>query len=427
MGMSKTTLSRIIAAAFRAARPIRFASTNQRYPGTIYMYTGSVTKKRGRIPRQIGSGTLTELIVSMPNACTTNSGDLLNPNPYTITEAYIEDDSTGKLTPVTSGGQTSFTVPAGVAEFLCDPISCASLGYPSGVPRGTKLWFRYDATQSAGQGMPCSYNLDVLTGSAGYFWDPASGSVSAVNATGPMTKTGTVYGSGSTEVFEPIFLGRFQESSVISAIGVGDSLLYGSNYGTASAGWQGFGATMRSLYDSDGNNPIAGLVIARPGNTADDLMGSNTASWTYFKYATHGYEDLGTNDVGVPNGATTDSPYATAKSRKQAIWAGMRAAGIGKVATMILLPNTTSTDGYTTLANQTALAEWGVGGRVESFRDWLNAQVGVVGGVDTAVQFSSVRWAGARWAWASAPDNSYHWGKTLQDIAAPELRTFWLS
>lgn len=407
-----------------AVQPLRVVATNQRSIGPHTVT--NTTDRKGRIPFEIGSGAVSELVLMFPNRGNGNAGDTSPGVTYNIVKVAIEVDGTSTVVPVLFSGVRTATVPANTIEFMADALLPAAFGLSS-FPIGWKAWVRYECTQVSTAGFPGSYMTSQNSGSYGAHYDPAATVISAVDAIGPMVKVSGSNPFTQPEAFAPVVLGRFVSGDPAVGCTIGNSLAWGSNDTATNTGFLGFGVPMRSQYDGSGLNPIAGIVIARSGNTADDMMGSNTASWAYFKYCTHGYEELGTNDVGALSGSTSAGTYTNLLSRKKAIWAGMRAAGIRKIATMVLLPNSSSTDAYVTDTNQTAISEWGSGGFVDQFRDTEIAQVGQSDGVDAALMFNAVRWSGKRWLWGSAPANEYHWGPAQQALAAPELRAFWLS
>lgn len=416
------------------------AAVGQRYGGANFGGS-STTNRRGRQPIMTGSGTLMTLQLGMTTKTNGNSGDSSTNYPVNFTEIYIEDPIKGTLTPVKYGGATNFTVPGNTAKIFLDEIPAATLGYPNGIPRGTELFIRWDALQAATNVMYGAYNVGSLVGASAWYWLPASGgTVSPVNGFGPITKTGNVFGgqgvANNFEGFGFIVCGKFKESNVKVGMGFGDSLVFGSNATVLNTGYKGFGVVARSSFESDGtSNPIATLIIARPGNDAGDMSGANNATWTWFDNVTHVWEDLCTNDLGATAGNTNPAVYSQCLTRKQSIWAAAKAAGC-KVATMMPLPNTTMT-APPSLVVQTDTSNWGLGGLVDQFRDTLLGQVGT--NVDACLQFNAIRNGSDRNKWGVVPPYSaspqYHWGDGTtsvgeadsQALGAAELRTFFLS
>ena len=414
----------------QGASPLMIGALNQRFPWSAYGNATGCTKFQGRVPYQLADDTYS-ILLSDSAMVSSNNGNV-NTGSFTIDAAYLE---CGALSiPLTKGGATSWTINSGEVDVHLDQIEAATLGFVGGIiPRGTVVWLRYKGTKANGATLPGSFVSQTMDGAIAMFWDPsAGGTVSSVSGIGPMTKTGTVF--TNYEGYAPVMLARYVNNTKHVGVAIGDSLTWGSNdVYTSAVGTRGFGVPMRSqVGPTNADEYIPVLVIANPGNTADDLSTPNNQHEVFFKYATHGYEAMGTNDVGVNGANTSPSPsdtgtvtYGWVYGKKAAIWAAMRLYGL-KVASMVLLPNTSSTDGYTTDTGQTVQTGWGPGGGAEAFRNYILAKK-ADGTLDYAVTYDSVRWPGKRWLWASAPDNAYHWGPVLQNLGAADLRAYWLS
>jgi lysophospholipase L1-like esterase len=119
--------------------------------------------------------------------------------------------------------------------------------------------------------------------------------------------------------------------------------------------------------DSSGANAIAMFNLTRHGQAASNFVNPSRAQRQvqFLPFANVVVEEYGTNDLGSAGGGVPSTILANVEK----IWTLARNAGVQKIIRTQLMPRTSSTDSWATLANQTPNSGWETGGK----RDTINA------------------------------------------------------
>lgn len=128
--------------------------------------------------------------------------------------------------------------------------------------------------------------------------------------------------------------------------------------------------------------------------TAHYIAAGNTRWRQYIQYARFAVEELGTNNLGTSSAGNA----ASLQSEIASVWALLRAGGIQKIARTKLIPRTSSTDSWATIANQSPYPAFVAGGTAETVNAWIDTKL-VDGTLDAVVAMSSTRDAGVPQAW----------------------------
>ena len=263
--------------------------------------------------------------------------------------------------PLFFGGAPTVVIGNGCPLVLSDRV-----GLAAGMA-GAVIWLRYSVLVSASQFVPTNF-VASTTGEGCFITSGASQSPGTGVMTGTTTSTG--YGPvaviGTTYTAQPsVVLIGDSITAGSGDIGVGDAF---GNRGFAQRGLSSVGGyRVPSLRFAKSGDVLYGPVLSRGA-------GSRRAIWPY---ATHAFVALGTNDCAAGRGLTAMQADA------QALWADLREAGL-KVAHSKIMPRTTSTDGWTSEANQTPVADFATGGIRDQFNTWLDGQV-TAGNLDAVI------------------------------------------
>jgi len=303
-------------------------------------------------------------------------------------QAAIEGISGGSpgVVRVTFGGQSTGTIVNGVALYLSDPIYPSQFGL-SKFPKNTSFYVREQRDVTLGQNHTRGASIASMTGERTYLSDGQS--ASQLMATGVMSQpTG---GSGPARMMGPtVILGKSIGAPDVACIGIGDSIMAGSNDTSApngNDGSAGGGFVQRGLNSVNGR-AVPFLQMGVSGTKAVDFVSSMTKRAAYFAYATNLLENFGTNDF--ENSART---AAQVYADRQTIWAAFKAAAQGskRVDALPIIPRTNSTDSWATLANQTPRT--GYAATSGAFRDPMNANLATAlsgGLVDGIIDLNAV-------------------------------------
>lgn len=252
----------------------------------------------------------------------------------------------GRTFQVTFNGQRTATMDPGAPYLLSDPLPIDVTFTPNqfiftrtfvSVPTGGQ--FPVGLTLQGGTGEGNNYGTTTgadLTGS-GYYNTPSS-----------------TFGAGTT-AFSPVAILGTPNQPTASVLLVGDSILVGAG---DDAGQPGYAVRRLNSFN------IPHIQQARFGEQGASYNNTKIFRLAPTAYATHAIEGYGSNDYN-PTGGTAS--LALLQSTMLAIWFSLARSGV-KVYRVSILPRTSSTDGWATVANQT------VGGNDAArvgFNDWL--------------------------------------------------------
>ena len=308
-------------------------------------------------------------------AAATPTGQELSPgNSYAIEAAIEIPGAPNVVVRATFGGANSGTVADGAAEFLSDPLYPSQFGLTEFAP-GTLFWVRERRLIAIGEKFTRYGSLaNAITGEVTKMSNGAA--ASQVMGTGELvTPSG---GSSLHCCFAPaLIVGRAVDLPDIAILGIGDSIVNGSNdpiFGGAGDGSDGHGGWFTAGLWNVENRAVPHCLMAGNGTTvvaaieAPSFAVAFAKRRTYLKYFTHAVDNYGTNDYGK-------SPPETAANtlqRRRKLWAALRGGDsrIRHVTAVPILPRCNSTDSFATLANQTARSGYGTSGE---FRPAINA------------------------------------------------------
>lgn len=367
------------------AKPHLCVANRGRIPTTLgSAATTNTVCAESRRRYKTGAAALSELRLVFANfyidgAASSPLGQELNPgNAYTI-EAAIE--ITGAPNPVVrvkfSGANTA-SVPDGAAEFVSDAVYPSQFGLTQFAP-STVFWVRERRVIAIGE------KFARFGSVAGDIADETTrmsngASASQVLATGAMsTPSG---GSAINCCFAPsVIIGRAVGRHDIAMLGVGDSIVNGSNdaiFAGASDGSAGRGGWFTVGLWSVNSRAVPHCLMAMNGTTvyaameAPDLASAFAKRRVYLKYFTHALDNYGTNDKGMSPAQTVAATYA----RRQKLWAALRGGDsrIRHITAVPILPRCDSTDSFASAGNQTPRSGYASGSG--DFRDPMNGYLG---------------------------------------------------
>lgn len=241
----------------------------------------------------------------------------------TITVKAALEDSSANIYPITFGGLSTGTISAG-RYLISDPL-------PVTFSKGSTIWTRTNVSVEPGKKWPQQQGL----------WGSISGQAVELNV--DKAYSGTISGSGFVYAPAAIF-GRPTSSTQPPMICVfGDSRPFGTGDTL-----EGNGEIMRALGNPWATNyPTVNLGYS--GDTVRNVI--NPAKFIVRGLLLQGCQyvigDMGFNDVQA------DRTALQIEGDLQTLWAYMTSAGIKRIAWCTMGPDTTSTDGWVTTANQT--------------------------------------------------------------------------
>lgn len=320
--------------------------------------TGARTRTISRIPLLIG-GDCSYLQLCFDNWYIDADGAAADADQtVTIVGLAIEQDSPSLTVPVTFEGEYSATLSRGELQRKSDPLPASAFGLTK-FSRDALYWVRITATiPSSG-----SFLEGPSTGSAGaatYYCTPAN-NIDQVYSTGVLTApTGATqrnFGYGPSAV-----LGAYLEPGMLSAIGIGDSIMMNNNDPTPVASGPAF-FSRAAMDNGVASGVIAQTKIARGGTLASQFA-ANTRAQTYFAFGNVLVDEFGANDT------TSGATAATTFGHCQTTWDAARDYGIERIVRTLLIGRTDSTDDYETEANQAYHGvAWTPGGPVSQLND----------------------------------------------------------
>ena len=360
-------------------QPIRLVASGGQVNTASVTTTGTKTRCKGRKRYRVSTKANARRVRlgfsnwHMANALST-AAEVNGATDVVLDQVYLEYN--GQSVRVTKDGSNTITVPAGQDLLFSDDVLPAAFGL-SQFPAGAQIFARWSYTQTAGNACSGYGSNQLATGDIRVQYDAtANPGFDDVSGTGAMSSPA---GANQVAMFGPIGLfGEFDQPAV-ALLHIGDSLLDNSNdiSGDGEAG----GEWGRRAAWSAG---IPAFNMALAGHRLGYYNGVTTKKAVLYQYFTHGVCELGTNDIagGINNG--------TMLVNARAIWAALKAAGVQKVYQTNILPKVTSTDGCTTLGNQTVFsAQFDTGGYRDLFHAALPAEV-TAGRIDGVMDVMSV-------------------------------------
>lgn len=390
------------AASFGSSSGLKAAATENRV--LVNQETTGLTHQLVRWPFVIGSGDFESLTFSFTSLVAYLSAVAPLAQAITIEAMSVENEAGTVSTPVYfSGGGRSLVLSPGVHDVKSLPLLPTAFSV-STFSRASRWWLRARISiANSAYHIPYSDRyVPSWSGSYVGWYDPAATTVTnGVDGTGTYTFTGT---APTTKNFGymPIILGTPANSLEAPVIGaVGDSVSVGAG-DNASSSLNGYGMFQRSLVDSDRvTNPKASISFNRTAATmAYWLTPLARSLQSYYQYADHFYEFLGTNGAPV-------NTFAEQKAYKQQLWAFIKTIKAGApILSVPTFTNTTSTDSYQTLANQTVQAAWVSTATGHQTREWIIA--GADGLVDyTLGRSADITLVGSDYKWVVDGTSNY--------------------
>ena len=294
-------------------------------------------------------------------------GEVAVPNNITW-NAAVEKVSPSKAVKASVGGKTAIVIEGGSGITLTNKV-----GFDLAANEVFKVQLGQLIATTADTYL-ASYNLPGL---ADYYRATALTSTQVGTAG---TWSATSRGSNQNVASSPIIIGR-PTLNYPSVIFLGDSIgasrddLVGDAYGN-----HGFARGLQSASANGHAIPYANLC--RSGERASVIANGNAIHRMQFlEYASHAFCNHGTND------AQQGRTFAQLKADLTLLWASIRARGVSPWH-ILLMPRTTSSDSWATVANQTVVAGFEIGGVRDQINTWITAQVGTL--IDGIVDPNSV-------------------------------------
>ena len=319
------------------------------------------------IPFEIGQIACSDLVFSFNTWGTTNAGDTNTGNAVTILDAAVFAGSA--ISQVKFSGSAGATVADNTVDFQSDALPPLSGKTKYSQSETYYLKLRVSIPATTGK-LPYAINGPgaSVTNWQADIYDPAVTTPSSTLAAGVYTFTGTAPGAQVAQ-YKPIILCH-PYNDAISLIAVGDSEISSlTDTGNATL-LNGNGYFQRGLTALDGvSNPRPSMNFSLAGNATAAWTGTNIKWTNYIKYANVGFNGLGTNDI---NGSLT---FDQATSLQRYVIQYMRSGGIKRQLRPELFPNTTSSDNFATVVNQTGQAGWTPGAVAPQVITWFSTKL----------------------------------------------------
>lgn len=366
-----------------------------------------------RITHWIGSGDMSQLVLSFSGWSLSTSGALTTPTgSYTILSAAWESVNLAVSVPIYFGGSRSKTISALDTDIQCDPILPSAFSL-SKFTRGEQYFLRINVQVSVvGNTVPVNTAGVMYTGESAIGFALGSSNVDPVDSTGIRGVNSGDAGSGYRVAH--ILLGKFVTGDPVTIMGIGDSIMYGLNDDVNPI----FGYFQKSLFDANlTSGHRGGCNFGISSGVANAWSSGNSALvCSYLKYGKHAIEEYGTNGGTV--------------AQSQAIWNALRAANVGKIIRTRVTPRTTTTNSWMTPAGQTYNAAYQPGQQKAIFNTDLQALLGI--GFDTYFDCAAVVDSVDPWKWAGdgttanlMTDDGLHPSTNGHSLLAASLRTIY--
>lgn len=292
----------------------------------------------------------------------------------------------GTFYPVFFNGSRDAVIQPG-AQVVSDTVGIT-------IPAGAVFWTRAFVQVTAGDKWPLGYitkNTDLGVTRSGWY----------VKGTGLTDQTTSGTNTDNfTWGFSPIaVIGKTIDGAIPVAVGlIGDSLMHASSPSSAALGNYNLSAYTEALY---GQLPF--IQAAQGGAAIAHPMRNPYLLATIGKYTTHVICNLGVNDFR--GGAS----LAQMQSQLLTLWEYFTARGI-KVYQATITPETTSTDGWVTTANQTKSVH---DAKRTALNDWIRATPAPLTGYIEIADLSETSRNSGIWPAAVTSDGLHPRGDTL--------------
>jgi hypothetical protein len=345
-----------------AARPIQATGVGGMVPNAVATVSGTKTRLKGYRTYTLGNNPSTEIALAFSNWYISSDATAENSIPVGNTLQKIGIVINGIEVPITFASARSRAMAAGETLFFSDTLFPSSFGLTQ-FAAGQTVQYRFMMdVATSGLTYATTQGREAILLEAGYIYDPAVTPGDDIDSTSAMTVP-----SGATTLafcpFKPVMIvGRFTTKTVSKftlgdskADGVGD-FPAGSTFGSPATTLSG-GSWMRRADFAAG--------IAYTNCTLTSRAVANYASNHAKTVALYPYHSDGVNELGI-NDASSNA--TTVQTNLRGIWADMKAGGIKRVVQVIFGTETTSTDHFSTVANQTALTAFTSSGNAATIR-----------------------------------------------------------
>lgn len=308
-----------------------------------------------------------------------SSGTTSGANGLQIIEASLEGPS-GAVIPITFGGSRSYTFSSFETK-MCDQILPSAFSLSTFPKSDSNPWcIKYIMSNPTnGVGFLVNNNTGGESTSQTGFYDPSVTFPSSTDIAGKYTFTGTAP-IGRVPLSTPLMLGTPLVDGFSWGM-AGDSI--GGGFADGSplvTGGKSF--FNRALYGSGGSDILPGINYSVGGTNSSDFIDDPYIQEIY-QYVRFMSENHAANEI---NGSTL---LSTVQANHLALWQNFRDGGVERVAPTEPFTRTTSTDGWSTAANQTVNAGWGVGEVADLYTQWLQTQIGTT--IDAVATTASAR------------------------------------
>lgn len=265
--------------------------------------------------------------------------------PAAISLTKVAFEINGVTIPVTFAGQRAKTIAVGAERQQGDTVLASAFGLAF-IPRDTVIWCRlYGTAPSSTARLPNNCHC----GTAGANFSIFASGTDRTDNTGILpaqtSEVVSAFGYGPTCI-----LGRMQGKQYPSVIGFGSSTTAGT--GDTNLNPAGGGILNRALVNWSGLCAIGGFACGvNSGAFLDEFIASSAKRREYFQFATHFLDQHHNSNVYPISGEVTKS---------RTVWGWARERGCANIIRVAYQPQTTSSDGWKTSANQApeATASW---------------------------------------------------------------------
>jgi lysophospholipase L1-like esterase len=343
--------------AFTNSEKVRVVAGRGACLGGVANSGTTYTRQETRMKIFFGSSPCRDIQLVFTNSTSAGSAsEVVGPNAITI-EAALETITPSAFVTVTfnGGALTAVLQPGGTV--VSDPI-------PMSFAANAQAWLRTGLVVTAGQSWPRT-SMFAISGESMY---ESTEATSQVQQTGAMLiRNGQAGGGG---YIPSAIIGKTADPIPAVAL-VGDSIMAGTIGDSSSnvTGLRGFFA--KGLVLPDGSTlPFTLLARASEQAVYCTSVGNFRRRFNY-DYCTHAIVNYGTNDIAAGATLVQIQGYLTE------IWAQLKARNI-KVYHSLILPRTTSSDTFATVANQTPATGFAKNGIRDQLNAWIRLQVGTL-------------------------------------------------